>query len=257
MPEPREAGSGPRRGLLVDYGGVLTSSVTRSFRAFCRDHGLDSELAKETFLEAYTTPDGEESAIHKVEKGLITTEEFAELLAGIFSRKAGRPIPSEGLIAGLFARMELNEELFAAVTAARRAGIRTGLLSNSWGTHAQPSEHDVPAQVPADPLGGSDTEHRPRRLDGYPRHRFGETFDAVVISGEVGMRKPDEDIYLFAAERLGLAPSECVFVDDLDRNVEVAEKLGMAGIVHRDNSETLPRLAELLGLGLDVLRGAA
>lgn len=244
MPEPRDAQGGPRRGLLVDYGGVLTSSVTRSFRAFCRDQGLDSELAKETFLEAYTTPDGEESAIQKVEKGLITAEEFAELLADVFSRKAGRPIPAEGLIAGLFSRMELNEVLFAAVAAARRAGVRTGLLSNSWGTHDQP----------VDPVGGSDEPHDPKRLDGYPRHRFAETFDAVVISGEVGMRKPDEDIYLLAAERLGLPPEQCVFVDDLDRNVEVAERLGMAGVVHRDNAETLPRLAELLGLDLDVLR---
>ncbi|HWH32877.1 MAG TPA: HAD-IA family hydrolase [Egibacteraceae bacterium] len=253
MPEAR--GVEPRRGLLVDYGGVLTSSVTRSFRAFCREQGLDGELAKETFLEAYTTADGEESAIHKVEKGLITAEEFAELLAGIFSRKAGRPVPAEGLIAGLFSRMELNEELFAAVAAARRAGVRTGLLSNSWGTHAQPV--DPPGLVPVDALGGSDEQHRPQRLDGYPRHRFGETFDAVVISGEVGMRKPDEDIYRYAAELLGLEPAGCVFVDDLDRNVEVAERLGMAGIVHRDNDETLPRLAELLGLELSLLRGAA
>lgn len=244
-----------RLGLLVDYGGVLTSSVTRSFRAFCREQGLDSELAKETFLDAYTTAPGEESAIHKVEKGLITTEEFAELLADIFSRKAGRPIPAEGLLQGLFSRMELNEPLWAAVVAARRAGVRTGLLSNSWGTHAQPV--DAPPPVPVDVMGGSDADHRPAKLDGYPRHRFPEAFDAVVISGEVGMRKPDEDIYLFAAEQLGLPPAQCVFVDDLDRNVEVAERLGMAGVVHRDNSETLPQLAELLGLELSLLRAPA
>jgi epoxide hydrolase-like predicted phosphatase len=235
-----------RKGLLVDYGGVLTSSVTRSFRAFCREEGLDSELAKETFLEAYHADDGGQSAIHKVEKGLITAEEFAELLAEIFSRKAGRPIASENLITRLFARMELNEELFEAVASARRAGVRTGLLSNSWGTHDQP----------VDPVGGSDEKHAPRRLDGYPRHRFPELFDAVVISGEVQMRKPDPEIYLHAAELLGLPPSACVFVDDLDRNVEVAESLGMAGIVHRDNAETIGQLAELLGVEPELLRAA-
>lgn len=255
MPEPHTARPATRQGLLIDYGGVLTSSVTSSFRAFCRAQGLDSELAKETFLEAYTSDEGGQSAIHKIEKGLITAEEFAELLAELLSRKAGRPIAAQGLIEGLFSGMELNEELWRAVVAARRTGVRTGLLSNSWGTHDQPD----PARedVPVDPVGGSDEPHRPRRLSGYPRHRFAETFDTVVISGEVGMRKPNEDIYLLAAERLGLPPERCVFVDDLDRNVEVAERLGMAGLVHRDNAETLPRLAELLGVGLETLRGAA
>lgn len=242
-----EARVGPRIGLLVDYGGVLTSSVTRSFRAFCRAQGMDSELAKETFLEAYLSNADRDSAIHQVEKGEITAEAFAELLAEIFTRKAGRSIPADGLLSGLFARMELNEPLFAAVTAARQAGVRTGLLSNSWGTHDQP----------VDLLGGSDEPHQPKLLDGYPRHRFAEMFDIVVISGEVGMRKPDEAIYLLAAEQLGLPPQQCVFIDDLDRNIEVAEKLGMAGIVHHDNHETLAQLAELLGLDLEVLGGAA
>jgi epoxide hydrolase-like predicted phosphatase len=111
------------------------------------------------------------------------------------------------------------------VTAARRAGVRTGLLSNSWGR------------------------------EGYPRERFGELFDTVVISGEVGLRKPDPAIFALAAERLNLPPAACVFVDDLDVNVHAAEAAGMAGIHHRRTEETVRRLADMLGLDPATLGG--
>ena len=62
--------------------------------------------------------------------------------------------------------------MFDAVAAARRAGIRTGLVSNSWGE------------------------------EGYDRARFDELFDVLVISGELGIRKPAPEIYALAAERL-------------------------------------------------------
>ena len=108
--------------------------------------------------------------------------------------------------------------MLAAVAALRRGGVRTGLLSNSWG------------------------------FEGYPRERFGELFDAVVISGEVGLRKPDPAIYALAADRLGLPAAACVFVDDLDTNVHAAEAAGMTGVVHTGAEHTLPRLAALLGV---------
>ena len=73
--------------------------------------------------------------------------------------------------------MEIDEAMVAGVRAARRAGIRTAMLSNSWGE------------------------------DRYDRAQLEALFDAWVISGEVGMRKPDPAIYELAAERLGLAPA--------------------------------------------------
>jgi putative hydrolase of the HAD superfamily len=71
-----------------------------------------------------------------------------------------------------------------------------------------------------------------------------------VISGEVGMRKPEERIFLLAAQRLGLPPEQCVFIDDIQANVDAAEALGMAGVLHRDAAATTARLAGLLGLPL-------
>lgn len=205
------------RGLLLDYGGVLTTSVSRSFRSWCVRLGLPPDLARQAFVEAYEGAHGE-GPVHMVETGRMSGEEFAVALAAALSERAGTEIGADGLLEGLFAEVTLDERMLDGVAAARRAGVRTGLLSNSWGR------------------------------EGYPRERFAELFDTVVISGEVGLRKPDPAIFALAAERLNLPAAACVFVDDLDANVRAAEAAGMTGVHHRDAERTLPRLAELLGV---------
>jgi HAD superfamily hydrolase (TIGR01509 family) len=99
--------------------------------------------------------------------------------------------------------------------------VRTGLISNSWG------------------------EGLP-----YDKDLLGELFDGIVISGDVGMHKPEPEIFELGAERIGVPPSDCVFVDDLRENCEGAEAVGMTAILHRGADETLPRLKELLGITL-------
>ncbi len=91
------------------------------------------------------------------------------------------------------------------------------------------------------------TARMPARL----RERLGihELFDAVVCSAEVGMAKPDPAIYRLAAERLGLPPEACVFVDDSEANVRAAEQVGMRGIFFRvDRSHDLRAMLAELGV---------
>jgi FMN phosphatase YigB (HAD superfamily) len=61
------------------------------------------------------------------------------------------------------------------------------------------------------------------------------------------MAKPDPAIYAIAAERLGLEPAACVFIDDLDRNVEAARAAGMSAVHYRvhHNDDLASQLAEL------------
>ena len=120
----------------------------------------------------------------------------------------------------MFAGLEPDAAMLGAVGAARAAGVRTGLISNSWG------------------LGIYD------RLDST------DLFDATVISGEVGMHKPQPEIYLLACERLGVEPAAAVFVDDLRENCAGAEEVGMTAVLHRDSAETIARLEQLLGVEL-------
>jgi putative hydrolase of the HAD superfamily len=200
-----------RDGLLVDYGGVLTSNVFDSFADFCRAEGLAADTVRDRFMQDANA----RALLGDLECGRLTEAEFEPRFAEMLGVER-----SQGLIDRLFAGMQPDEPMLAAVAAAQRAGVRTGLLSNSWGQGR------------------------------YDRSRFDTLFDAVVISGEVGMRKPDPRIYGLAAERLGLPPERCVFVDDLPGNLKPAREIGMATVAHRDADTTLAALEDLLGISL-------
>jgi putative hydrolase of the HAD superfamily len=79
---------------------------------------------------------------------------------------------------------------------------------------------------------------------------FDEMFDAVVISAEVGMRKPEPRIFLHAVGLLGLDPQECVFIDDIQANITAAEQLGFTGILHTAAEDTAARVGEMLAIEL-------
>jgi putative hydrolase of the HAD superfamily len=77
-----------------------------------------------------------------------------------------------------------------------------------------------------------------------------ELFDHVVVSGEVGIRKPSRRIFRIAAERAGVAPERCVMVDDLEQNLVGARRVGMQTILHRDAATTLAELERVFGVAL-------
>jgi putative hydrolase of the HAD superfamily len=199
------------KGLLVDFGGVLTSNIFDSFRAFCVDEGLDPDAIKRLFREH---PEALR-LVRALETGDSSEEEFGERfgeLLGIERRG--------GLVERMFGHVRPEQAMIEAVRSARAQGVRTGLISNSMG---------------------------PGR---YDRSTFPELFDGVVISGDEGMHKPHPEIFRLGAERVGLPPADCVFVDDLRENCEGAEAVGMTAVLHRGADTTLPRLEELLGIVL-------
>jgi epoxide hydrolase-like predicted phosphatase len=202
---------GHYRGLLVDYGGVLTTNLFDSFRAFCELEGL----APDAIASRFGLDRDSRRLLIDLETGRMAESEFEPKFAQILG-----VIEAEGLIDRLFAGSRPDEPMVAAVLAARRAGVKTGLISNSWGT---------------------------RR---YDRVQLKELFDGVVISGEVGMRKPAPEMYKLGAERIGVSPAACVFVDDLPFNLEPAAELGMATIHHVTAEETIAQLERLLGVPL-------
>ena len=74
-------------------------------------------------------------------------------------------------------------------------------------------------------------------------------FDDIMVSAEVGLAKPEAAVFHLAAERLGVAPAECVFVDDWDNNVEAAREVGMRAVLYRvDKGDDLRAQLEALGV---------
>jgi putative hydrolase of the HAD superfamily len=153
------------------------------------------------------------ATLRGLETGEVEPAEFERRFAALLGTEP------DGLVEGLFAGLQPDQPMLEAVGRARDAGVPTGLISNSW------------------------------VMDHYT-DEIRSLFDEVVISAEVGLHKPQPEIYLLAAERLGVRPEDCVFVDDLRENCAGAEAVGMTAVLHRDAVETISRVEELLGVQL-------
>jgi putative hydrolase of the HAD superfamily len=200
--------AGERSAVLLDWGGVMTTSLFDSFAEFCTTEGLDADALRDLFRgdrEARTL-------LIDFECGRIEEADFEPRLAVALG-----VAEHADLIDRLFAASKLDRLMVTGVRRLHRDGVRTGLVSNSWGT---------------------------RR---YPHELIAELFDGVVISGDEGFRKPDPRMYELGAERIGAAPGDCVFVDDLEFNLDPARELGMATVHHTSAADTLAELDRLLG----------
>lgn len=210
----------PRTALIVDYAGVMTTSVSDSLHAWMVGDGLDPRRCA-GFMRELTIRSVTEGAgpVHDLEIGAWSADRFDRAIAAEMTEAGLGTVIAEGLLTRMFAGLAPDHAMADLVGKARAAGVRTALLSNSFGLE-------------------------------YPREDWHRLFDVTVISGEVGLRKPDAAIYRMTCEQLRVRPSEAVFVDDMAPNVEAAEALGIAGVVHVDTATTLPRLEKLLGLPL-------
>jgi putative hydrolase of the HAD superfamily len=235
------------RGVVTDWGGVLTTPILTTVQAWIQADEIDwdsyravmrawlTEAYKVTEVseasEAYKVtgasgasgapgPGGHRNPVHALERGECSGAEFERMLAAELLRLDGGTVVAEGLLRRMFAASVPDLAMYDTIRALRGAGFSTALLSNSWG------------------------------CEEYPRADFPDLFDTVVLSGEVGMRKPEEGIFLYTAETLGLTPQECVFIDDIEANINAAAACGMTGVLHTEAAATAAALQDLLGVPL-------
>ena len=180
------------RAVLFDFGGVLLRQDWDQYDEFCERNGLPTRALRRAL---YGTDEW-----RALQTGRISDRSIwrAAAIASLAEHCGDR---AEGLFEEWYARpIRLHDSNIALANALRAAGIRIGLLSN-----AAP---DLETRI-ADDFGVD--------IDWHDR----------VISGLVGLAKPDPAIYHLAAERIGLPVTACFFIDDLAENVEAARSVGM------------------------------
>lgn len=199
--------------VLTDFGGVLTTSVLESFRSYSARVSDDPLLIERLFRE-----DTESSALLvEHECGRLSEAEFERGIAGRL-REKGVEVEPSGLVAAIGAGMRPDETMLAALRGLRAEGVPVAIVSNALGD------------------------------DCYQGYDLGALADAVVISSEIGSRKPGRRIYKEACDRLGVDPPACVMIDDLEHNLTGAARLGIRGLHHLDSNETVHALGELFAV---------
>lgn len=198
-------------GLILDFGGVVTTDLFAELSAFCVREGLD----RDAFARVLRDNDEGRQAFEAVEAGKIPQRDYEVTIGRLLGVDDGH------LLIRALGGLRPRPAVLDLINRARGAGILAACLSNSWGE----GEYD--------PYDGWD-------LDAM--------FDAVVISGETGMRKPDNAIYQLTADKLGVPPAECVFADDTAANLPAAQALGMATVHFADETVGIAEISQLLGL---------
>ncbi|MFJ6566005.1 HAD-IA family hydrolase [Streptomyces sp. NPDC091292] len=198
------------RGLIFDFFGVLTFNMVEVISYF-EDR---EKLARGTFLRAWADRRGQE-LFRRLELGEITQTDwnvgFADLMG----------VAPDNLMARYLHDAFPAHQVLKVAREARAAGVRTAVVSNSLG------------REPYDPYAGFD-------LHG--------TFDAVVLSAEHGVRKPDAAIFRLALDKLDVPPERCLFVDDSEENLAAAHGLGLTPLLALDEEVVARRLRGLLDL---------
>jgi putative hydrolase of the HAD superfamily len=205
------------RAVVSDFGGVLTAPLMAGFARIQADLGIPPEAFGAAFAGAVEA--GGRNPLHEVEVGAITEREFLATIERQLSTLLGRPVTLHGFGERYLTGLDPNAELFAYYRRLHDRGVRLALLTNN----VREWEPFWRTKLPVD-----------------------EIFETVVDSGFVGLRKPDPAIYALVLERLALPAEQCVFVDDLDVNVEAARALGFAVVRHRDTRSTIAALEALL-----------
>jgi epoxide hydrolase-like predicted phosphatase len=193
------------RGLILDFGGVVTSDFHAALSAFCTREGLPPDAVSGALRDTTVG----RHALAAAESGRIGQREFEATLAGLIGAD------HRGLLTRALADLRPRGPVLDLVERVRACGIPVAVLSNSLGR------------------GGYNL---------YQGYDLDNRFDAVVISDQVGLRKPDPAIYRLATARIGVPTSSCVFADDTEANLDPARALGMAA-VHFTNAA--PGLAEI------------
>ena len=201
------------RAVICDFGGVLTSPLIDSIRAWTEHMGLTVEGVGQAMASVGDRIG--EHPLFRLEKGELTEAEFTRLL------ETELGMSFDGYPDRYLDHLEPNPPMIDYVAKLRDRGLRTALLTNN----VREWEPIWRSMLPVDDL-----------------------FEVVVDSAFVGMRKPDPAIYELTLERLDgeLKAEECVFVDDTEPNCVAARDLGMHAVLFHHADQAIADVERIL-----------
>jgi putative hydrolase of the HAD superfamily len=203
--------------VVSDFGGVLTTPLIESFMAFQDQTGITTEtLAKAMHAASEANSD---NPLFEMERGEISETVFLEKLTAGLEPLLGHAPEMHRFKEIYFQALQPNAEMIDLMRELKQAGYRMAMLTNN----VQEWEPLWRPMLPVD-----------------------EIFETVVDSGFVGCRKPESRIYALTLERIGAPAEACLFVDDVEVNIEGARKAGMNAVHFRDNAQAIAEIRAAL-----------
>ena len=207
------------RAVISDFGGVLTTPLMNSFAAFQDRTGISGESLGRA-MQAIAERDGAHP-LYELETGRLTEPDFLERIRAALEPELGHPPEMHRFKEIYFDALDPNRPMIDLMRSIKARGYRMALLTNN----VREWEPLWRSMLPVD-----------------------EIFELIVDSAFVGVRKPDPPIYELTLERLGdgIAPGDCLFVDDVAVNVEAARALGMTAVQFLDNEQAIAEIEAVL-----------
>lgn len=210
---------GPATAVWTDFGGVLTPPITETMGAFCERHGL-SVRALGVATAKVARALGTDDVMEPVDTPLITESEWIRRISRELVADGHPAVEMDTIAEAWFDGREVNRGWLRALDELRAAGVFVGMLSNmvpAWDDHW-------------------------RRMLAPEGH-----FDDVLLSFQVGHRKPDAGVYRLAQERAGVPARSCVLVDDIEHNCAGALEAGWQAIHFTSTEQAIRELVSLTG----------
>ncbi len=204
-----------KKGIIWDFGGVVTSSPFENFNKFEATHGLPTG-----FIRAVNANNSDSNAWALLERGEISHATFDNLFQQE-SKNLGHAIRGYDVLPLINCR--IRDDIVNFIIKVKKIGISQLCLTNNI------------KKLPPSEINDDDYSVRLKNIMG--------NFDHVIESSKLGLRKPDARIYKIAIETLNLSPREIVYFDDLGINLKPASKLGIKTIKVINKEQLLAELS--------------
>jgi putative hydrolase of the HAD superfamily len=203
--------------VISDFGGVLTSPLLDSFRAFANSSGISLEALG--LAMAAVAVRQRANPLFELETGRMTERQFLDALSAQLTTQLGHTVELHGFGERYFEGLQPNQPLIDYMRELRGRGYRMAICTNN----VREWEPLWRAKLPVD-----------------------EIFDVVVDSAFVGTRKPEPEIYQITLERLGVPGPAALFIDDVEINCTAAADLGLRPVWFRSTEQAIEEIERQL-----------